>query len=100
MFKKTNAIFELIGGKPKVVKEIRISATMRTETFSHQEAEGIWQPTDQRIIIKRDQLKDLRAYAGTLLHEAAHAISGATDISEEFETELTELLGTIAKNTL
>jgi len=36
----------------------------------------------------------------TLLHETAHASSGATDVTEEFETALTELLGTLARNTL
>ena len=45
------------------------------------------------IIVKRDQLKNLKSYAGTLLHETAHALSGASDVSREFELELTNLLG-------
>jgi hypothetical protein len=73
---------------------------MRTETFNHREAVGVWEGSTGRIIIKRDQLRNLRDYAGTLLHETAHATSGASDISEEFETTLTQLLGTITKNTL
>jgi hypothetical protein len=38
----------------------------------------------------------LDSYAGTLLHEIAHALSGYSDISGEFEDKLTELLGQIA----
>ena len=100
VFRQTNTIFRLIGGKPKVVKKIFISSTMRTEALNHREAAGIWEADTGRIIIKRDQLKDLRAYAGTLLHETAHATSVASDISEEFEDALTEFLGTLARNAL
>lgn len=60
----------------------------------------VWEPATARIIIKRDRLKNIQSYAGTLLHETAHARSGASDVSEEFETELTKLLGTLAKNGL
>jgi hypothetical protein len=100
VFKKTPAIFALIGGRPKVIKAVLISETMRVQTFAYHEAEGVWEPSTQRIIIKRNQLKNVQTYAGTLLHEAAHARSGATDVTEEFETALTELLGSVAKNSL
>ena len=100
VFNQTDAIFKVIGGRPKAIKEIRISRTMRAETFNNREARGIWEGDTGRIIIKRDQLKDLQAYASTLLHETAHATSGASDISEEFEGALTMLLGTLAKNML
>jgi sporulation protein YlmC with PRC-barrel domain len=85
IFKQTGAIFKLIGGKPRTIKAVLISRTMRMESFNHREACGIWEPDKHRIIIKRDQLKDLRLYAGTLLHEIAHATSGASDVSAEFE---------------
>ena len=49
-----------------------------------------------RILIKRNQLNELNSYAGTLLHECAHAISGASDVSRDFETELTNVIGCIA----
>ena len=98
IFAKTGAIFKLIGGKPSVIEDILISKTMRIEIFNHSEAEGVWEPDKRRIIIKRNQLNDLQTYAGTLLHETAHATSGATDVTEEFELELTELLGTLVKN--
>lgn len=57
------------------------------------EAVGLWESDKERIVVKRSQLNSLEAYAGTLLHETAHAKSGAGDISREFECELTNLLG-------
>jgi hypothetical protein len=48
------------------------------------------------IIIKRDVLSDLKRYAGTLLHEVAHASSGLPDVSREFENKLNEYIGVVA----
>jgi hypothetical protein len=96
VFAKTSAIFDLIGGKPKIIKDVLISETMRMNMFSYRETAGIWEPGEQRIIIKRDQLKSLQSYAGTLLHETAHAVTGASDVSEAFEDGLTRLLGKLA----
>lgn len=99
IFSKTKDILDLVGGRPKNVKEILISETMRLEAMGYSEANGLWEPHNQRIIIKRDQLKNLGSYAGTLLHEVAHAISGASDVSREFENKLTNFLGkTSSKN--
>ena len=74
IFDKTDKIFSLIGGKPKIIKDVRISETMRKEIGSFIEAEGVWDSRTQSIIIKRDQLRSIEKYAGTLLHETAHAI--------------------------
>ena len=98
IFDKTDSILNLIGRKPTNVREIKISETMRMENFGFQETTGFWEEITGRIIIKRTQLRSLKDYAGTLLHEIAHAISGATDVSSEFEKCLTELLGHIASN--
>ena len=95
VFEKTSEIFKTIGGRPNMIEEILISETMRREEFG-METLGLWEPDKKRIIIKRDQLKDLKAYAGTLLHETAHAISSAGDVSREFESALTSLLGITA----
>jgi len=100
IFSKTDKILELIGGKPKNVKKIMISETMRLENMGYGEATGIWEEHNQRIIVKRDQLKELVSYAGTLLHEVAHAKSGAADVSREFENELTRIIGTISSHKL
>lgn len=98
IFDKTNQIADLIGGLPKNIKKIMISETMRMETTGFTEATGLWEATEERIIIKRTQLRSLKEYAATLLHEIAHARSGTSDISREFEDELTSLLGVISSN--
>lgn len=95
IFDTTNKIFSLIGGKPNIIKDVKISETMRRERGSFSEAEGVWDPKTRSIIVKRSQLKNIETYAGTLLHETAHAVSGASDISRDFEIKLTELLGKI-----
>lgn len=96
IFDKHFEILDLIGGKPRKVKEILVSETMRLRTVGYKEALGIWEENSGRVIIKRTQLKNLKAFAGTLLHELAHATSGASDISSEFEDELTKYLGAIS----
>ena len=98
IFDKTKQIVDLIGGLPKNVKKIMISETMRMETSSYKEATGLWEAAEERIIIKRTQLRSLKEYAATLLHEIAHVRSGTSDISREFEDELTSLLGLISSN--
>lgn len=100
IFNMTDKIFALIGGKPKRINEVKISETMRKEIESFTETEGVWEPFAGRIIIKRDRLENLEKYAGTLLHETSHAISGASDVSRNFEDHLTKLLGIIASRTL
>jgi hypothetical protein len=100
VFDKTKQIVDLIGGLPKNVKKITISETMRMEAASYREATGLWEASEERIIIKRTQLRSLKEYAATLLHEIAHARSGTSDVSREFEDELTSLLGLISSNIL
>jgi len=100
VFDKTEAILNLIGGKPKRVKEIKISETMRKQLGSFVEAEGLWEGGKGRIIIKRSTLPSIERYAGTLLHEVAHALSGADDVSREFESALTQMVGMISSKTI
>jgi hypothetical protein len=95
VFEKTPQIFKLVGGQPKQIEKVLISETMRREQ-SGMEAVGLWESAKKQIVIKRDQLKDLKLYAGTLLHETSHALSGAGDISREFEEQLTRLLGLVS----
>jgi len=99
-FEMTDEILDLMGGKPRKIKEIKISETMRKELGSFIETNGVWQESARRIIIKRIQLKSIEEYAGTLLHEVAHAISGTSDVTREFENELTRLLGIISSRLL
>jgi hypothetical protein len=100
VFAMTNAILNLVGGRPPIVKEIRISETMRLDPQLYREAIGLWQEYDGRIVIKRSQLRNLKSYAGTLVHEIAHAKSGASDVSISFEQQLDSLVGTIVSSAL
>jgi hypothetical protein len=100
VFDKTWAILGLIGGKPRIVKEIKISETMRKQLGSFIEAEGVWERGTGRVIVKRTALSSVERYAGILLHEIAHALSGADDVSREFESELTKMTGTISSKAL
>ena len=95
VYSMTDAIFGLIGGRPPNVREVLVSETMRPE-MSGFEPVGLWDESESRIIVKRDQLGGLARYAGTLLHEAAHATGGHPDVSREFELDLTETLGSVA----
>jgi len=100
IFRMTDAILSFLGGKPRKVREIKISETMRLESHSFTEASGLWEESTGRIIIKRDQLRSLKDYAGTLLHEIVHAKSGASDVSSEFEQQLTSLTGIIVSKAI
>ena len=89
----TDRILHLVGGRPSVVHEIKISETMRRELGSFVETDGLWEKAKHRIIIKRTSLRNIATYAGTLLHEVAHATSDRADVNRDFETELTRFLG-------
>jgi hypothetical protein len=93
---RLDAVFAAIGGRPKRVKEVLVSTTMRPMAGRHFEAVGVWEPRARRIVIRRDQLASIESFAGTVLHEVAHATSGAPDVSLEFEQALTDSLGTVA----
>lgn len=82
------------------MKEIKISETMRKDLKTFQELNGLWLGKERIIIIKRTQLKALDTFAGTLLHEIAHLLSGASDVSRAFEGMLTELLGKLVTKIL
>ena len=91
----TDSILKLIGGKPKNVKKIVIVEKIyESELFN--ETLGLWIAGENKILIKRKQLKPLEQYAGTLLHECAHAISGADDVSRDFELKLIEIIGIVS----
>lgn len=84
------------GGK---VAEVVISETMRLSDAGAQVL-GVWDGDRRRIIVRRDQLTSLARFAGTVLHELAHAQTGTVDNSLEFEDALTELLGRVANAAL
>lgn len=96
IFERWKEIAKLVGAIPKKVQEVKVSETMRPDFLTGSETQGFWDPTSGSIIIKRCQLGSLSAFAGTLLHEIAHARTGYGDVSREFENELTGMLGTMA----
>ena len=99
VYDKTEKILELIGGKPSNVKTVQIvDKIYESEIFN--ETLGLWMSKEGRILIKRKQLRDLNYYAGTLLHECGHALSGADDVSRDFERELTDIIGMMASKIL
>jgi hypothetical protein len=97
----TATIFRLAGGKPKAVRAVKISATMRPEGHDYREARGLWDPREGLIVIKRSELANVKSYAGTLLHELVHTkTEGADDLSAEFVDGLTTMLGSVAAKQL
>jgi hypothetical protein len=100
IYERWKEIADLVGGVPKKVKEIKVSETMRPDFLTGSETQGLWDPTSGSIIVKRSELGALSDFAGTLLHEIAHARTGYGDVSREFENELTEMLGTVAGSEL
>lgn len=100
VFEQRHDIARLVGGLPRGVKEVVISETMRPEMLGGGDADGLWEGTAGRIIIKRSQLSSLTAFAGTLLHEIAHARSGFGDVNRDFELVLTDFLGQTAARAL
>ena len=93
IWKYKDKIFGLIGGKPWNVREVLISETMQRDEVTFQPADGLWVSGEQKIIIRRSVLQSTERFVAVLLHEVAHAISGATDATRRFESELTRLLG-------
>jgi len=96
VFARTREIGALVGtdlARRRIA--IMISETMRLNETGNPVL-GIWDGAERRIVIRRDQLTTLAHYAGTLLHEIGHMISGTQDGSLDFESELSRLLGVTA----
>ncbi|MEM3637070.1 MAG: hypothetical protein QXX17_05130 [Conexivisphaerales archaeon] len=94
VFNLTDKIFEMVGGRPDIINEVKISETTRPRSI-FVGADGVWGEKKGWIIIKRYDLRHLESYASTLLHETAHATSDAQDVDRDFELKLTEYLGVI-----
>lgn len=100
IFDLTEKIFDLIGGKPRRINEIKISETMRKDPYTFREVDGLWEKDTGNIIVKRSTLKSLEDYSATIIHEVGHCISMSEDISREFESELTRIIGILASKLL
>ena len=98
VWNRRDEILDLLEEPP--VEEIRVSETIRM-TERGEMANGVWNRNERRIVIRRQQLNSLRAFASTLLHEIAHPRSGgAPDLTRRFEDALTGLLGEVAESAI
>ncbi|MDQ4143949.1 MAG: ATP-binding protein [Actinomycetota bacterium] len=90
VFGLTDDLLSLIGVSDRRRPDVRISETLR---LTRDDTNGVWDPHLPAIVIKREMLRSPLDYGGTLLHEAAHALTGALDATREFEWVLTTYLG-------
>ena len=93
-------IVELFGRRPAAFKELRISETMRPSVKEGMHPAGLWDPVNGWVIVHRPELRRIKDFAGTLLHELVHARTGYDDLSRDFELTLTHLLGRLADELL
>jgi hypothetical protein len=87
----------LAGDHARRVKEVRISNTMRLDEGAY-ETEGVWDSPN--IVIKRSVLDSPRHFARVVLHEIAHASSGANHGSLAFMAVIDDLAGRAAVEAL
>jgi hypothetical protein len=97
VWQNRNQIVGLVGANPSETPRILVSETMRA---SEDETDGVWDRDRRAIIVKRTQLRSIREFAGTLLHELGHALTGAADCTRSFENVLTQYLGFVSANAL
>lgn len=94
-FNLINKIIALVGETPQELNKVFISETMQRDEYNFRPSEGIYQSSERRIILKRSILSNKKRLISVLLHEIAHAKSGATDATRVFEDELTNMLGIV-----
>ena len=86
-------LLRLAGDHSRRVREVRISKTMRLDEGAY-ETEGVWD--SPRIVVKRSVLDSPRHFASVVLHEVAHASSGANHGSLAFMAAIDDLAGLAA----
>lgn len=100
IYEYINEIINMFGKIPKTVKGIKISNNIRKDYFDNSVTLGVYDPSEELIVIHRNALKTLSSFAGTLLHELIHAKTGLSDLNREFEIELTNLIGMLSSKIL
>lgn len=100
VFSQTDKIIRLQGARPRGLRHVRVSDTMRINATGTAEVVGLWDSRTGEIVIKRDQLKSVGQYAGALLHEITHAATSTLDVSAAFEEALSQTLGVVAEAAL
>jgi hypothetical protein len=86
-------LMRLAGDHARRVHEVRISNTMRLDEGAY-ETEGVWDSPN--IVVKRSVLDEPRHFARVVLHEIAHASSGANHGSLAFMAAIDDLAGLAA----
>jgi hypothetical protein len=86
-------LVRLAGDHANRVKQVRISNTMRLDEGAY-ETEGVWDSPN--IVLKRSVLDSPRHFARVVLHEIAHASSGANHGSLAFMAAIDDLAGIAA----
>ena len=86
-------LLQLAGDHAKRVQEVRISNTMRLDEGAY-ETEGVWDSPN--VVVKRSVLDEPRHFARVVLHEIAHASSGANHGSLAFMAAIDDLAGLAA----
>lgn len=99
VFDLAPTIIKAIEAEEVQVSSIEIVTKMSLDTYGAVKV-GLWQPTSRRIFIHRSQLASVADFAGTLIHEYAHAMSDEGDVSREFESMLTKIIGRLAAKLL
>lgn len=97
VWQKRNQVLRLVGLNRSRTPRILVSETLHA---SKDETDGVWDSNLRAIIVKRTQLRSIRAFAGTLLHELAHADTGEVDCTRSFENVLTQYLGCVSARAL
>lgn len=97
VFRLADRILKSVGINPSRFPQVFVSTTIRATS---DDAAGVWDSNLRAIVIRRQALSSVKEFASTLLHEAAHVESGATDQTRAFEWQLCEYLGQLAKAAL
>jgi len=100
IYNHTSNIVNLLDNNSLRINDIKISNTMRRDFFSDVETLGCCDHKTKSIVISRKTLKTLEDYSGTLIHELVHATTGYVDVSRDFETSLTEVIGSLCEKIL
>lgn len=95
VFQLTPKALELIGAKIIKPNQVYISEKLKQDLFNA--TVGLYESDKNRIIILRSQLSSKKSYLGTLIHEVVHAETGCSDISRDFETVLTGIIGSLTE---
>lgn len=90
-YKKLEQVFPT----PKEVQSIKIAKQLYTKEELYGTV-GLWNPEEKTIYILKDQLISREKFLGTLYHEFIHAKTGFSDVSRQFENQLTQVIGLFA----